>query len=238
MAWLWFLLALMPVAGFVQTWEQARADRFTYLPHVGLAVAAAWGFAALARGLPRFRPVLLLIAVAALAALLATAHRQAAYWRDASTLFEHALAVTDQNWLAHASLGSERFAAGDYKGAELEMRRALAIRPVYAMTHYNFGLLLQKTARPREAAEHYVLSIEQDPTYSPAYTNLGVLFEDAGRIDDAEAHYRKAIAINPWDGYARTNLARVLARRGLKEEAAGRESPQGLGNGRNTSRKP
>jgi tetratricopeptide (TPR) repeat protein len=166
--WGWFLATLLPVIGLVQVGGQARADRYMYLPLVGLGVAAAWPVARLVRGRPRAAAGVAVAAVAALALLGAVAAEQARTWSSAGALWRRALAVTRDNWVAHANLGVELLRDGKADEAAANFGRAALINPTSADLRYNWGLALLRSGRRAEAAVQLREALRIDPRHAPA----------------------------------------------------------------------
>jgi tetratricopeptide (TPR) repeat protein len=161
--WLWYLGTLVPVIGLVQVGAQTMADRYTYMPSVGLFVAAAWGIGEWAGRSPMTRVWASGAATAALLALSATAYVQVRYWSDSKTLFEHALAVTAGNYLAHNNLGSLHLEEGNRGDAISHFREAIRARPFYAQAHDNLGVALVQAGKLEEAFEHYREALQIKP---------------------------------------------------------------------------
>jgi Flp pilus assembly protein TadD len=201
--WFWYLGMLVPVIGLVQVGLQARADRYTYLPLIGIYLAAA---VAVAKALPPaslkralFIPALLLLALAA--------NRQASTWRDSRSLFGHAIEIDDTNWLAHTNLGSVWATEGRYDLAIGEYRRALAHRPTFARTHLLLAKSLSAAGDQAKAESHYRMAIDLRPDYDEAMTNLGGILFRSGRYVEARALFERALRIRPDSVTVRFNLA-------------------------------
>jgi tetratricopeptide (TPR) repeat protein len=218
--WLWFLGMLLPVIGIVQVGDQAMADRYTYLPLIGLFLAAAWGLPAAAP--PRARAALGGLAAAAIAACIAASLVQVSHWRDDVALFSRALAVTEGNWTAHQGLGRALEARGDLDGAEAQYRRALAIRPHFTEARYNLGVLLLERGRFAEAAGHLGAVRRIWPLVADARANYGVALAGSGRLEEATDELRAAVAMKPDAASPRYNLGCALLELGRKREAAER----------------
>ncbi len=161
--WLWFLVLLLPVIGLVQVGPQGRADRYTYLPSIGLFIALAWKARRLACARPPTLRLLLAGFAAATVVLAAMTIRQQAVWHDNLSLFGRATAFTRGNWMAHNNLGTELTFRGRLNEADGEYRKALAIRPDYGTAHYNLGNLLLRRGMIEEAAGHYREALRADP---------------------------------------------------------------------------
>ena len=217
--WLWYLGTLVPVIGLVQVGGQAMADRYTYVPFVGLFVAIAWGLGELARGSRLSRGAAACAALAAVLPLGLVTRTQVGYWADAVALYEHALAVTSDNWLVHNNLGLVLFKRGRTMEAIAHYEEALRIWPDYAEAHFNLGIALGKEGRRLEAIEEYEQALRKRPDLADAHYNLGNELLDAGRPAEAIRHYGDALRLKPDDGEARNNLGNALARLGRLEEA-------------------
>jgi len=216
--WMWYVVTLLPVIGLVQVGDQAMADRYTYIPLIGVFIVVAWGVPELLRGV--FRPyVPAVLAGAALAALAVCTWIQVGYWRDSVTLFEHALRVTRANYLAHHNLGTALWAGGDYAEAVAQLSKALKIKPDYASAHFNLGLAFEDQDKPAAAEREYRRAIKIQPDLAAAHNNLGLLLGHQSRPDEAIREYRAAIRVQPDFGPAHYNLAVALYFKGDFAEA-------------------
>lgn len=211
--WLAFLAMLLPVLGLVQVGNQASADRYTYLPSVGLAVAVAWGAAALATT-ERRRRTLTAVVTAALILLALATSAQATLWRDSATLWSHTLAVSGPSFLAHHNLGLALARAGRTDAALVHLRAAVALRPAYGQSRAALGSLLLSLDRPEEAREQFVLAVERDPGDPRKLVSLAQSLERLGRLDEAAAALEAALVLDPGYRSAQEGLAEVRARLG------------------------
>jgi Flp pilus assembly protein TadD len=212
--WLWFVGSLVPVIGLVQVGAQAIADRYTYIPLIGLFIGAAWELA------PRLRargPRVLLAVV--LVALSVISFRQASRWKDSETLLTHAIAVTPENTIAALMLGSALAEQGRFEEALDWMRRAVAMRPGAAWPRRVLGSALLAAGRPGDAAGELHRAIELEPRYAEARNDLGRVLWELGRPQDAIAELQLAIELRPGYADALANLGGMLLVQG--EEAAG-----------------
>ena len=217
--WLWYLGMLVPVIGLVQVGAQARADRYTYLPQIGASLLAVWGAADLAARW-RWRPLACSAAAGAMLAVLAAcAWRQASYWHDNLTLWNHALACTSDNHFAHNSLGAALDEHNRADEAIEHYRLAVAIAPNYAMAYNNLGIDLHKKGQLDEAARQFRLAIEVDPQFARAHSNLATILHAQGKENEAIEHFGKALAINDDLPLAHNNLGAILDDRGRSDEA-------------------
>jgi len=213
--WLWYVVTLLPVIGLVQVGAQARADRYLYVPMVGLAIVLVWGADDLLRGAPRVRPAGAVAAVIACLLCAVTAAAQVEHWRDSESLFRHALAVTRENYLAHNNLGAALAGQpGRLAEAIDHYQAALRIWPDYPDAHNNLGSALAQTpgGLPRAIAE-FEAALRERPEFAEAHFNLAnTLAQIRGREADAIAQYREALRIRPDYLAAHINLGAVLLR--------------------------
>lgn len=221
---LWFLGMLVPVIGLVQTGLQARADRYTYLPAVGLFLAAVWGAAALLaaarqRGARLPTAALALACVALLAASIATTRAQLRHWKNSETLFAHALRVTADNWTAHLNLALALADDGRHAEALRQLERAVALRPESTKARHNLGVELRALGRLAESETRLRETLHLDPAYAAAWNNLGVTLAALGRTVEARAALERAAALDAQLADAAYNLGTLDARAGDIESA-------------------
>ncbi|HLY37999.1 MAG TPA: tetratricopeptide repeat protein, partial [Candidatus Binatia bacterium] len=209
--WLWYLVTLLPVAGFIRAGDQAMADRFTYIPHVGLFVAIVWSCSAR----------MLVPAAAALAGFVVGTRLQLHHWRDSEALFGHALAVTDRNAVADTNYGFVLLDRGRLAEALEHFERAVAIEPWYAKAWVNLGLGLAALGRSDDAIARYRDAIRLDPTFAPAHYDLALELSEHGRLDEAIAEFREALRLDPGRAKTENGLGLALARSGRLDEAVG-----------------
>ena len=223
--WFWYLGMLVPVIGLVQVGEQAHADRYTYLPQIGLYVTVAWTVGDLfLESAPRVRRALIgVAAVIAIVSLGVRAIVQASYWKNSETLWNHTLAVTGENDVAYNNLGFLFLRRGELDKAISEFQAALDIRSRNTETHYSLGAALIQNnlgnafARKQlwgEAINHLEEAVRLRPDYADAYFNLGSVLFQQGRIEQAIAQWQKALAIRPRDAEAHRNVAGALRKQG------------------------
>ncbi len=214
--WFWFLIVLLPVIGIVQIGSHAMADRYAYIPSIGLFLMVAWGGADLIRTRFFRRSGILFVAAAVLLlAVLAVATRSHVdVWRDAVSVFRHAARVEPHNTLVQNNLGAALTRAG--RGAEAvgPLREALRIRPDYAEAAFNLGVALAEKGDRNEAVLWYDRALKIHPRFAEAYNNKGILAAQSGRFGEAAGFFRKALDIRPDYRDARLNLERVTAEAG------------------------
>ena len=225
--WLWYLGTLVPVIGLVSVGIQTMADRYTYVPNIGLYLAMVWGLAdALADRLPR--PVLAAAAGLVLAACLLLTRYHARLWTDNVALWEHAVRVTAaDNFGARDNLGVALMTRGKAADGIEQFRAAIRIEPRYARAHYHLGLALEEQRRWSEAAAAFAEAIRLAPRLPEPYGHLGTCLMRAGWMADAIEPLRTAAQREPAVAATRYNLATALLYRGQTEEAR-REAEEAL----------
>ena len=217
--WLWYLGMLVPMIGFIQAGNIAHADRYTYLPQIGLYIALTWAAVDLCSGRRHCRLVLGGIATAILAALIPLARTQAAYWQNSKSLWVHTLACTSDNYTAYYCLGNAMFDEGDMKGAIAHYQTALQINPDYPDAQNNLGNALLKTGDVDGAIAHYQKALQTGPGNAAAQNNLGNALIKKGNVDEAILHYQTALQIKPDNIEACINLGDALLKKGNLDEA-------------------
>ncbi|MGA3268904.1 MAG: tetratricopeptide repeat protein [Verrucomicrobiota bacterium] len=219
--WLWYLGMLVPVIGIVNNGDHARADRYTYLPQIGLGILVAWGAAELLgrAALPRRRLLLGSAAGVTLAALMAVAYIQTGYWKDSVTLWRHTLACTSGNRLAHDNLGAALGSQGKWAEARQQFDQALQLDPNDAGTHNDLGLVLDAQGKRGEAIEQYERALELKPAYAGARVNLGDALAAQGNLTEAIQQFEQALQLEPDSAEAHYNLGIALARQGKSDQA-------------------
>jgi tetratricopeptide (TPR) repeat protein len=215
MGWLWYLVMLLPVAGLIQVGGQAHADRYTYLPQIGIYVAVTW----LAAEWQASRTALGGLAAGALAVLMVCAWKQTAYWKTSEILWTHTLACTTGNDVAHNNLGDVLFHKGRVDEAITHFQQTLQISPNYKGTHYNLATALMQKGRVDEAITQYREALQINPDHADAHVNLGNALRQMGRGDEAIIQYQKALQITPESMNAHNNLGIVLSQKGRADEA-------------------
>lgn len=218
--WLWFLGTLVPVIGLVQVGIQAMADRYTYIPFIGLFIMIAWGVPQLLEGWRHRRIALAAAAVVIVVLFSVATWRQTGYWKDSRALFTHAIDHTTGNYMAHLNLGTALAEQGNLAEAEKHYREALRINPNLAMAYFNLGNTLMAQGRSAESVGCYLEAVRIAPNYVNAHYNLGVAFSGLGMNREAVTAYAEALRIRPDFAKARTGLGIALAREGRFEEAA------------------
>ena len=217
--WLWYLGTLVPVIGLVQVGYQAMADRYTYVPLVGVFIAIAWGIPNLFSKI-RFRNLALGVLGGAIVAVLSVAAwSQVSYWRNDVTLFSRALTVTQDNWLAWNNLGAAYDRLGQPEQAIVRYREALRIRPGYVDAWNNLGAAYHKLGQPQKAIIYYEEALRIKPDYTKAWNNLGAAYYQLGQPEQAIMYYRRALETNPDYADAWYNLGLAYAKNGQLHQA-------------------
>ena len=217
--WFWYLGMLVPVIGFVQVGDQARADRYTYLPQIGLCLLITWGAMKLFARWRRSREVLAVMALLTITGLTALSCAQASYWQNSETLWNQALANTSDNYVAHNDLGDVLMKTGRLDEAIVHFRRAIEIYAECVEAHTNLGDALASKGKWAEAIASYQAAIQVWPNYPNAHNNLGISLAEAGKTDEALAQFREALRIDQDFRDAHCNLATLLLRLGRRDEA-------------------
>ena len=219
MGWLWFCGTLVPVIGLMQAGEQAMADRFTYVPSLGVLILAIWGAYELTR---RWRYQVIVLSVAGSAAIvlcIGLTRQQLGHWKDNETLFRHALEVTENNYFAHKALGDALLKKGQTDEAINQYQEAIRLKPDSADAHYNLGNALLKKDQTDEAISQYQEVIRLKPDSADAQNNLGDALLKKGQTDEAINQYQEAIRLKPDSADAHYNLGNALRKKGQIDEA-------------------
>ena len=218
--WLWYLGMLFPVIGVVGiSSDAAHADRYTYLPGIGLLIAGTWLVADESVGRKRHRVVLGCLMVATVGALIVLGHSQTSYWRSGETLWTRALACTSRNSIAHCNLGDTLCNKGEKTEAVEEYGNALEIDPGFVRAYYNLGTLLARKGEKEEAITQFRNALRICPDDAEVRNNLGAALFETGEKDQAVAQYQEALQIKPDYLDALKNLGTALFEKGEKDAA-------------------
>jgi tetratricopeptide (TPR) repeat protein len=227
MGWLWFCGTLVPVIGLVQLGGQAMADRYAYIPSLGVLLLAVWGVNELTKSWP-YRVVALSAAGSmAVVLCLALTRQQLGHWQDSEALFRHALEVTENNYLAHLNLGSALEEKDQIDEAIREFQEAIRLKPGYVLAHNNLGVALVRKGQIDEGISHYHEAIRLKPDYALAHSNLGLALVAKGQIDAAIQEFQDAVRLEPDFAEAHNNLGMALDRKG-QIDAAFREFQEAI----------
>jgi tetratricopeptide (TPR) repeat protein len=219
--WLWYLGMLVPVIGLMQVGSQAMADRYTYLPQIGLYIIVAWGAVDLCGSWRYSRVMLGAGAAAIVASLLPLAYVQTTYWKNGVSLMTHALACNSNSSLAHNNLGVALTGQGKLAEAMQHYERALELKPNDAEAYYNLGSALAAQGKLPEATKNYERALELKPDYAEVYNNLGVVLARQGELPRAIQDYERATQLKPDYAEAYYNLGLSHSEQGKLPEAIG-----------------
>jgi tetratricopeptide (TPR) repeat protein len=216
--WFWYLGTLVPVIGLVQVGMQSMADRYSYIPLIGIFIAFTWGGWELANRWRVPSVGLGLAAVLALAACMVVTWKQIGWWRDSETLFQRMITAVPSNYMAHYNLGNLYSRQDKLTEAAQQYEAALSAEPNYAEAHNNLGAVLLRQRRFDEALAHYSAAVRLKPEYM-YYLNLGNALVDAGKAGEAVANYQQALRLSPNSSQAHNNLGMALQAQGNAEAA-------------------
>jgi Flp pilus assembly protein TadD len=217
--WFWFLGTLIPVIGLVQVGTQAMADRYTYIPCIGILISLVWALADLPHVMPLARALVPAASIAAIASSVALTSYQLGFWRNSETLFRHALQVTKDNYVAHDSMGDVLTDQGRIEEAKEQYLEALRLSPAYVAAHNNLGLLLVREGKVDDAIAHYEEALKTSPENPEALINLGNALYRKGSVEQSITCFQRALAADPSHPQAHENLGRVLFIKGNAAEA-------------------
>jgi tetratricopeptide (TPR) repeat protein len=212
--WLWFLGTLVPVIGLVQVGSAALADRYTYIPSIGVFIAVTFGICSLADRFQFPQKAIATAAVLILAICLILTENQLRYWHDSETLFVHALAVTKDNHVAHVNLGVALEGKGELNEALAEYRAAEQLAPELFHIHYNLGNLLDNLGHPNEALVEYRWAVLLKPSLPSLHNGAGMVLAELGRFDEAMGQFTEAVRLDPNYPAAHFDLGKLLLKQG------------------------
>jgi tetratricopeptide (TPR) repeat protein len=215
--WLWYLVTLLPVIGLIQAGAQARADRFTYIPMIGISIAVVWGASEALAAWPRIR---LALAAAVCSVCLVLTWLQVGYWRDSISLYQHAIEVTTDNYVARFNLASVLEARGSSAEAVAQLRETVRIRPYFASARAELGQLLARQGQPQEALGELQKAVRLKPDSAEAHFRLGSVLGTLGRTGDAAAEFAETVRLQPENADAHYNLGIALAQQDKLPDAA------------------
>ncbi len=220
--WLWYLVTLVPMIGLMYGAPQKIADRYTYIPLVGLFIIIVWGIEEMMKRLPNRRAVLAASAGVLLSALAIGTWVQASHWKNSVSILKHVLNLNPYNYVAMDSLGGFLAKQGKFQEATVYYYQALEIKPDYAKAHTNLGAALVRLGKPQEALHHYDAALLSDPEDWKAHYNLGNLLTEKGDLENAIIRYKEALKINPGHARSHNNMGVALIRQGKLKEATTR----------------
>jgi protein O-mannosyl-transferase len=217
--WFWYLGTLVPVIGIVKVGSQSMADRYTYIPLIGIFIMIAWGIPELFEKWQFKKMMIAALTGIVIPILLVCSWVQIGYWKNSNTLFQHALNVTMNNYMAQNNLAQALIDRGDYDVALKHCAEALKINPYFAYPYNNMGFILKKRGEIPKAISYYSKAIQIDSNFVDAYNNLGSALINQGKNSEAVKQFSKAIAIKPESVFAHLNMGVALANQGRINEA-------------------
>jgi tetratricopeptide (TPR) repeat protein len=213
--WLWYAITLLPVIGILPIENYAMADRYTYLPSIGIGIMLAWGIPLLYTRAAIRKKILFPAGLAYLVILSVLTWQQCGYWKNTFELFKHALQVTKDNFVAHMCFGIALIDKGRFEEAIEHNNKAIRLKPDYVEAYNNRGFAYDKLGRYQQAFEDYNKAISLNPNFVDAYYNRGFAYDKLGRYQQAFEDYNKAISLNP-------NYADAYYKRGIAYGKLGR----------------
>lgn len=236
--WFWFLGMLLPVSGLIQVGLQSMADRYTYLPSIGLLIAVVWWVADVLRQRPRLAPVAAAVTVVLLAAMSVATWRLQKHWENTLTLFQHALVADPDNWLAQNMVGSVYAANGEsayqrgdaaatkrfYQLGADHLRRSVELNPDHYLTFHNYAWSLYRLGQLQEAADNFRSSMRIYPEFGLSELYLALSLANLDRLEEAMPHFEAAARLLPGSPAAHFHWGEALLKLGRREEAIERLS--------------
>jgi Tfp pilus assembly protein PilF len=217
--WFWYTVSIFPVIGLVQVGPQAMADRFTYIPLIGLFIICVWGFHEIATLFSIKKIFISIVTILIILVYSTLCWKQVSYWKEPLTLFTQALSVTENNYVAHTMLGSSFSEKGKIKKAADHFLTALKIAPGYKSAHVGYGITLAKMQRMQEAEFHFKEALNIDPHSAAAHFNLGLILYKRRSYNEAAYHFTQVLQQRPNHPKAHFYLANILAEQGKMNEA-------------------
>ncbi|MDQ5984312.1 MAG: hypothetical protein CSYNP_00005 [Syntrophus sp. SKADARSKE-3] len=209
--WFWYLGTLVPVIGLVQVGVQARADRYTYIPLIGLFIIIAWGLPDFLGKWPYKKQAIITFAIMTLTSCTFLTWSQVSTWKDRETLYAHAVHVTHDNYWAYNNLGAAVAAKGNLDEAMTCFSNSLAIMPLYPGANKNMAVILFKKQRYSEAIPYLQRAMQMQPRETELYVIMGMTLLKMGNVEEAISRFQEAIKLNPADPDAREGLQEALA---------------------------
>jgi Flp pilus assembly protein TadD len=227
--WFWYLGTLAPVIGIIQVGGQSSADRYTYLPMIGLTIMLAWGATPIRAATVRERSTsvhnkwpprtVVAAAVVACSACVVLTCQQISYWANSGTLFRHAVEVTTGNYIAHNNLADYYLIHRRNEEARVQINEALRLRPGYPEARVNLATVLTRMGKLSDAEREYRVALSFQPANVEAHAGMGVALATEGRIAEALREFQEVVRLSPGYAEGHYSLGRVLASMGHSEAA-------------------
>jgi Flp pilus assembly protein TadD len=217
--WSWYLVTLLPVIGLIQVGDQARADRYTYVPLIGIFVVIAWSAQKLLRQNRRFEIAAVFAACTAICVLALSARSQVGYWKNSFTLWQHALESTTRNVHANVNFGLALMDRGEVSSAIAHYNEALRIAPNFAEAHNALGAALFRQNKVNEAGGHFEQALRLKPSFPEAQSNMGIVLARQGRAGEALSYFTRALEAKPSDEQLHHNIGLAFAETGHTSNA-------------------
>jgi tetratricopeptide (TPR) repeat protein len=219
MGWLWYCGTLVPMSQVIQTATQSMADRWTYIPSLGLLILTVWGAYELTRRWRYQVPALSVAGSGVILLCVALTRQQIGYWRNSETVCRHALEVTEDNPVVRSALGAALVTQGRIDEAIRQFQEAIRLRPDYVLAHYNLGVTFGKKGQIDDAIRQFQEAIRLRPDYDLPHGNLGAAFYQKGQIDDAIRQFQALVQLKPYDAEAHCSLGAAFVKKGQIDEA-------------------
>ena len=217
--WFWYLGTLIPVIGLIQVGAQSMADRYTYIPLIGLFIIVAWGMPDLLKKWHYNRIIIAVFAIILISAFSMRSYFQIGHWKNSTAVFENTIKITENNWLAYNNLGLALMCNGKAEEAVSYFKKALQIRPNYLKLYDNIGVALFQLGKLEEALSYYSKALEINPEHAGIHKHTAMILVTQGKLEKALQHYTKALLIDPELADAHYELANVLATQKKLEKA-------------------
>jgi tetratricopeptide (TPR) repeat protein len=208
--WFWYLITLLPVIGILQVGRQAMANRYAYLPFIGIFVIIVWGMSDIFGYLQRFKYFRTVAVISAVTYWGLLSFLELGNWKNSEAAYLRALEVTKNNHIAAMGAGNALLRKGNPSEAERYYRESLRIMPDYELAHYNLALALTRQGKMKEAEACFRQALKYDPYFAKAYSELGALLAKEGKKEEATKLLEKALALEPDLASARENLSLLL----------------------------
>lgn len=208
--WFWYLGTMVPVIGLIQVGFQSMADRYTYVPLIGIFIMITWGISDLFSKFNVKKTLVTITAMMVVAFFVIVSRQQLQNWKNSMMVFQHALRVTKNNYQAHFGIGNALFSKGNIQGAISHYQEALRFNPDHPDVRNNYGNILMGLGKYEKALEQYQRSLRIKPKQAKVYNNMGVLLAKQGGLDIAIEYFQKALTIDPEYVSAKGNLKIAL----------------------------